>query len=132
MTYRLVNGVLEVETEVTNLSFEKMPLIIGYHPYFRVHDAPRAEWKVTLPAKQRVTLNAKLTPTGETTPNPYGDPHILAATQLDDVFTGLVRDSAGRSEFSVQGNISMTEINGNSSFETHCGVGFFYTFSRYF
>ena len=103
MTYRLANGVLEVETEVTNMSFEKMPLIIGYHPYFRVHDAPRAEWKVTLPAKLHVTLNSKLTPTGETTPNPYSDPHVLAATQLDDVFTGLVRDSKGQAEFSVQG-----------------------------
>lgn len=103
MTYRLANGVLEVETEVTNLSFEKMPLIIGYHPYFRVHDAPRAEWKVTMPAKLHVTLNGKLTPTGETTPNPYGDPHVLAATQLDDVFTGLVRDAKGHAEFSVQG-----------------------------
>ena len=77
--------------------------IIGYHPYFRVHDALRAEWKVTLPAKLRVTFNGKLTPTGETTPNPYGDPHVLAATQLDDVFTGLVRDSKGHAEFSVQG-----------------------------
>lgn len=103
MTYRLAGGTLEVETEITNLSFQTMPLVIGYHPYFRVHDAPRADWKVTLPARKRVTLNAKLTPTGETSPNPYGDPHVLASTQLDDVFTDLVRDSAGRAEFAVQG-----------------------------
>jgi aldose 1-epimerase len=103
MTYRLSGGALEVETEVTNLSFDPMPLVIGYHPYFRVHDAPRAQWSVTLPAKQRVTLNDKLTPTGEFTANPYGDPHVLAGTQLDDVFTSLSRDAAGRSEFSVQG-----------------------------
>lgn len=103
MTYRLANGVLEVETEVTNLSFEAMPLVIGYHPYFRLHDAPRDEWNVTLPVKQHVVLNNKLTPTGEMKPNPYKDPHNLKGSQLDDVFTGLVRDSAGKAEFSVQG-----------------------------
>ncbi|MBM3784067.1 MAG: aldose 1-epimerase [Acidobacteria bacterium] len=103
MTYRLANGVLEVETEITNLGFEAMPLIIGYHPYFRLHDAPRDDWRVTLPAKQHVVLNEKLTPTGEFKPNPYADPLTLTTVQLDDVFTGLTRDSAGRAEFSVQG-----------------------------
>lgn len=110
MTYRLSNGVLEVETEVTNLSFEKMPLVIGYHPYFRVHDAPRAEWKVTLPARQHVTLNGKLTPTGELTANTYSDPHVLAQTQLDDVFTGLIRDASGKAEFSVQGKAQKVSV----------------------
>ncbi len=43
------------------------------------------------------------TPTGEMKPNPYKDPHNLKGSQLDDVFTGLVRDSSGKAEFSVQG-----------------------------
>lgn len=110
MTYRLSGGALEVETEVTNMSFEIMPLIIGYHPYFRVHDAPREEWKVVLPVKERITLNGKLTPTGEKTPNPYANPHVLAATQLDDVFTGLVRDSSGIAEFSVSGKSQKVSV----------------------
>lgn len=103
MTYRLSGGVLEVETEITNLSFEAMPLVVGYHPYFRVHDAGRNEWKVTLPAKLHVKLNAKLTPTGETEPNPYGASMTLGDGQLDDVFTEMERDRAGKAEFSVQG-----------------------------
>ena len=34
MTYRLQDGVLEVITEIENLSTEPMPIGIGYHPYF--------------------------------------------------------------------------------------------------
>jgi aldose 1-epimerase len=49
MTYRLRDGILEVETKIENHSTEPMPVSIGYHPYFKLHDSPRNAWKVTLP-----------------------------------------------------------------------------------
>jgi aldose 1-epimerase len=99
MIYRLSDGELEVTTALHNLSAAPMPVSIGFHPYFQVHDAPRDAWTVHLAAKQHVILSKHLTPTGEMKPIEYPDPMPLAGAQLDDVFTGLP-DNA---EFWVQG-----------------------------
>jgi aldose 1-epimerase len=103
MTYRLRDGVLEVETLIENHSTEPMPVAAGYHPYFQIHDAPRDGWKVHLAARERLVLSEALIPTGERKPVNLPDPVSVGATPLDDVFTGLVRDSDGRAEFWVQG-----------------------------
>lgn len=98
MTYRLKDGALEVSTTIRNLSNSAMPVAIGFHPYFQITDAPRDEWRVTLPARDQVVLSPTLVPTGELRPNPYSSPFSLKGVQLDDVFTNL----SGR-DFSVQG-----------------------------
>jgi aldose 1-epimerase len=103
MTYRLRGGALEVETVVENLSAAPIPIAIGYHPYFQVPGTPRDSWKVHLAAREHVELSADLIPTGARTPVDHPDPYPLAGTQLDDVFTSLVRDEDGRSRFWVQG-----------------------------
>jgi aldose 1-epimerase len=103
MTYRLSNGVLEVETALENHSTDPMPVSIGFHPYFQVHDAPRDEWQVHLAARDRLTLSPLLIPTGEHTPQPYPDPVSMKGVQLDDVFGNLKRGPDGKAEFSVQG-----------------------------
>ncbi len=103
MTYRLKDGGLEVETAIENHAAEPMPVAIGYHPYFRLHDSPRDQWKVHLAARERMVLSELLIPTGERKPVDLPDPVSLATTQLDDVFGGLVRDASGRAAFSVTG-----------------------------
>lgn len=103
VTYRLSNGALEIETNIENQSNDAMPLSIAFHPYFTLDDAPRDEWKVQLPVRERYTLNEALIPTGETKPNPYTNPQSLKDIQLDDVFGGLQAGANGRTEFSVQG-----------------------------
>ena len=103
MTYRLSNGELEVRTTVENLSAQPMPLSLGYHPYFQVHDAPRDAWQVHLPVKSRVMLSKTLTPTGEKQPASYAGPLGLSGVALDDVFTDLAADAQGRTEFWVMG-----------------------------
>jgi aldose 1-epimerase len=103
MTYRLADGVLEVETVLYNQSAESMPVALGFHPYFQLHDAPRDQWKVHLAASQHYVLSEVLIPTGELRPNPFADPQPLAGTQLDNVFGGLVREGDGRAHFSVAG-----------------------------
>ena len=99
MTYRLAGGRLEVETALENHSMEPMPVAIGFHPYFRVHDAPRDKWKVHLAAREHLVLSRLLMPTGERKPVTFPDPVSLAGTQLDDVFSGLEPNA----EFWVQG-----------------------------
>lgn len=103
MTYRLSNGELEVETVLENLSTEPMPVAVGYHPYFRLHDAPRDGWKVHLAARDHLVLNNQLIPTGESYPSEFSDPYPLKGRQLDDVFTNLVRGADGRARFWVEG-----------------------------
>ena len=103
MTYRLSKGVLEVETVIENHAVEPMPVAIGYHPYFQVHDAPRDDWTVRIAAREHVKLSRLLIPTGATQPKAMPEPFPLRGTQLDDVFTGLDRGVDGRAVFSVTG-----------------------------
>lgn len=102
MTYRLADGVLEVRTTVTNLSTESMPLVIGFHPYYRIPDVPRDEWTAHLPARQAVVTDARLIPTGEYRPMDLPDPLPLKGRTLDNGFRELVRDSEGRAVFSIE------------------------------
>lgn len=103
MTYRLADGALAVETSLENHANEPLPVAIGYHPYFRLHDAPRDAWTVHLAARDHLMLDEYLIPTGANEPVGFAEPHPLAAQQLDDVFGSLVRDDDGMARFWVQG-----------------------------
>ena len=103
MTYRLHDGTVEVETAIENHGADPMPVGIGYHPYFRLHDVPREEWHVHLAARDHMALNAQLIPTGESKPLEFADPHSLSTGPLDDVFANLVRDADGLARFRVEG-----------------------------
>jgi aldose 1-epimerase len=103
MTYRLAGGALQVETSIENHSASGMPVAIGYHPYFRLHDAPRDEWTVHLAARERWVLDEFLIPTGRRETVPWANPHLLRARPLDDVFGGLVADADGATRFRVRG-----------------------------
>lgn len=111
MTYRLREGVLEVETAIENLSIAPMPVAVGYHPYFQVPGVPRDSWKAHVAAREHVTLSSDLIPTGERSPVTLADPHPLAGSQLDDVFTGLVRGADGRAEFWVEGGDARVTVS---------------------
>ncbi len=122
MTYRLTAQGLEVRTRVENLSAETMPVSLGYHPYFRVYDAPRDEWKVRIAARKAWTLNDKLTPTAETTPIeetfPGADALSLRGITLDHVFGDLVREGEGAARFSVSGAAQRVDVLYGKGFDT--------------
>jgi len=102
MTYRLSGGVLEVQVTVTNLSTEPMPIVLGFHPYYRIPDVPRDEWTGHIPARKRVVADARLIPTGEMKPFDLPNPFPLKGHTLDDGFTDLERDTDGRAHFSIE------------------------------
>jgi aldose 1-epimerase len=110
MTYRLESGILEVETAIENLSTETMPLSLGYHTYYRIESATRDDWSVHVSACDHVMLSDMMIPTGERKPAVLSDPQTLRGLRLDDVFTTLIRDSAGRAEFWVQGKNRRSEF----------------------
>lgn len=122
MEYVLRGGELEVKTRLRNIGAQPMPVVIGYHPYFQLHDAPRDSWTVHLAADRNWILNDRLTPTGETKPIeqvfPGADALKLADVTLDHVFGGLQRDEEGRAHFSVQGNREKIEVIYGPKFNT--------------
>jgi len=103
MTYRLANGALEVETTLQNQSADPMPVAIGFHPCYQVHDAPRDQWKVHLAARDHLVLTNALVPTGERKPLEYADPIPMKGVQFDDLFSNLVRGPDGRAQFWLEG-----------------------------
>jgi aldose 1-epimerase len=103
MTYRLRDGMVEVETALENHATEPMPVAVGFHPYFKLHDVHRDQWHVHLAARDHLLLNQQLIPTGERKPVEFADPHSLSTGQLDDVFANLIRDQDGRARFHVEG-----------------------------
>ncbi len=82
MTYRLAGGAVEVITRIANLSAEPLPVAVGFHPYFQLHDAPRAEWRLRAPVPNAAEVE-RFSGTRE--------------------FSELVRDAAGRAEFVLEG-----------------------------
>lgn len=101
MTHRLSDGVLEIATVIENHSSSAMPVSVGFHPFLKLHDSPRAEWSVHLPARKRVVLNDRMLPTGEVERAPFTDPQLLDGLRLDDILTDLNRNEDGRAIFSV-------------------------------
>jgi len=102
MTYRLADGVLEVQTTISNFSREEMPVVIGFHPYYRIPDVPRDQWMAHIPARQAVVTDSRLIPTGEYKPMDLPDPLPLKGRTLDNGYRDLVRDSQGRAVFSIE------------------------------
>ena len=114
MTHRLQDGVLEIQTTVTNMSAEPMPVAIGFHPYFQLTDSPREEWTISVPARTRWLLAPSKVPTGETEPADRLFPKSQAAAlkdyNLDDVFSDLVRDAQNKATVTLQGKRQRLDI----------------------
>ena len=114
MTYRLQDGVLEVQTRIENLSVEPMPVAIGFHPYFQLTDSTREEWTISVGARSQWLLAENKIPTGETEPigKLFPDPHAvpLKDFDLDHVFGDLERDAQGRAVMSVKGKSQQLDV----------------------
>lgn len=103
ITHRLAGGVLEVETQIQNHSLNPMPVAIGFHPFFRLHDSPRPQWSVHIAARRQMLLSKEMLPTGKQQAAGYSDPQPLAGKFFDDDLTDLARGPDGRAVFWLQG-----------------------------
>jgi aldose 1-epimerase len=114
MTYRLVDGVLEVKTVIENLSLEPMPVAIGFHPYFQLTDSTREDWVLSIGAKTHWLLADNKIPTGETeSADKFFTNRKAAALKdldLDHVFGDLERDAQGRAVVSVKGKTQQLDV----------------------
>ena len=114
MTHRLRDGVLDITVALHNLSAEPMPVAIGFHPSFRLTDAPRDAWTIGLGARIEWLLADDTIPTGETRPieRRFPDPRaaVLRDHDLDHVFGDLVRDASGHAVMSVSGAAQKIDV----------------------
>jgi aldose 1-epimerase len=110
MTYSLVDGSLEVQTTVSNLSTEPMPLVIGFHPYYQIPDIPRDQWILHMPARKAVVADERRLPTGEFKAMELPNPLPLKGITLDDGFADLARDGNGRSKFIIEAGAKKLEL----------------------
>jgi galactose mutarotase-like enzyme len=76
-------GGLRVETTLHATGEVPVPVAFGYHPYLTLPGVPRAEWRVELPVRRRLVVDASQVPTGEREPaEPYAGP--LGDRAFDD------------------------------------------------
>lgn len=87
-----------------NVGEERLPMGIGWHPYFTIPSGRREQVRLHLPARQRVIVNDydEVLPTGEVvavagTPYDFSLPggRSLGDRFLDDCFVDLQRSAAG-------------------------------------
>lgn len=97
VAYAVGDGGLQSTMTITNRSDQRIPVVIGAHPYF----AFSADSAIVVAADQLCDIDGRKIPTGELiAPQAKGvQPHVptpLDALELDDTFTGLRRDHEGR------------------------------------
>jgi aldose 1-epimerase len=79
---------LHVATELTATGAVAVPVAFGWHPYLRLPGSPRGGWRLALPPRRHLTLDARGLPTGDHREEP-ADEQALAARSLDDGFDQL-------------------------------------------
>ena len=85
---------LAVTTTVTATGDRPVPVAFGWHPYLRLPGAPRAAWRLLLPARTHLELDDRGLPTGKATDEPAeADP--VGDRTFDDLYA-LAEDPAGR------------------------------------
>ena len=93
-----------------------VPVSFGWHPYLRLPDVPRSEWRVEMPVRRRALLDERGLPTGETEPVEL-EPGPLGERTYDDLFVGLdsptafVLEGGGRRiELAMRQNYAFAQV----------------------
>ena len=107
----LTDTELQIATTVTADRGTAVPVSFGFHPYLRLPDAPREEWEIGIPVRERLLLDDYLIPTGEREPagdlsGPLGD------RGFDDGYAGVEADQP----FSVTGGGRRIEVRMNECY----------------
>jgi aldose 1-epimerase len=55
---------LAVDTTIVPTARRRVPVAFGWHPYLRVPGSPRSRWRLRLPARRHLALDARQIPTG--------------------------------------------------------------------
>jgi aldose 1-epimerase len=117
----LVGDTLTVATILLPTGDMSVPVSFGWHPYFRLPDVPREDWRVELPVRERAALDERGLPTGEIEPVEI-EPGPLGSRTYDDHFIGL----DGPATFALEGGGRRIEVElgqGYSHAQVYAPVG---------
>lgn len=89
---------LTVTTTIRPNGGAPVPVAFGYHPYFTLPGAPRERWRVSLPARRHLALDARGIPTGAVAPEAPAR-FRLGDRAFDDGYDGIAAGAA----FAVEG-----------------------------
>jgi aldose 1-epimerase len=103
---RLVGATLAVATSVRATADVPVPVAFGFHPYFQLPGAPRADWEVEIPVRARLGLDPRMLPTGEREPVEVA-PGPLGPRTFDDGYLAPPNGAA----FSVAGGGRRIEVS---------------------
>jgi galactose mutarotase-like enzyme len=93
---------LQITTTLRATGERAVPISFGYHPYFVIPGAPRAEWAVDLPVTSHIVVDDRMIPTGAREPATNVTPGPLGIRTFDDGYadvepgTTFVLSGAGR------------------------------------
>ena len=102
MRHTVRDGRFTIRTKILSECAERLPVAIGFHPYFRLAGTRREEWTLRLAAREHNELNERNLPTGKVSPLPPDFSFALANRFLDDVYTALDRDANGSARFEIR------------------------------
>src|SRR5438445_9954237 len=88
VTAALSADTLTIRTGLRPTGDRPVPVSFGWHPYFRLPEIPRADWRVALPVRRRAILDPRGLPTGEEAEVDVADGPLGGRT-YDDLFTRL-------------------------------------------
>ncbi|HET9159883.1 MAG TPA: aldose 1-epimerase [Caulobacteraceae bacterium] len=127
--FRLAPTRLSIEITAVNVGRERMPIGIGWHPYFHLPSGDRRQAVLHMPAERRLEVDNydAVLPTGEIAPvvgTPYdfavGEGRVLGDLYLDDCFVDLhgpgpvatIRDAAGGMTLTLEagGPVSAVQV----------------------
>jgi galactose mutarotase-like enzyme len=89
MDVRLEQATLTVTTTLRPTGDAEVPVSFGYHPYFTLPGAPRAEWEVELPVREHFVVDHRMIPTGEREPAQGVEDGPLGERTFDDGYGGV-------------------------------------------
>ncbi len=81
----LVEGSLEITTNLTATGEVAVPVSFGFHPYLCLPGVPRVEWELEAPVHERIALDERELPTGAREPAAI-EPGPLGGRTYDDAF----------------------------------------------
>jgi galactose mutarotase-like enzyme len=81
---------LAVATTIVPTGRRRVPVAFGWHPYLRVPGTPRSRWRLHLPARRHLELDARQIPTGESVAEP-AEHEVIGRRTFDDGYA-LLRD----------------------------------------
>ena len=128
LTFRLMDGAIEIAYKITNLGAHEIPYGFGLHPYFQKRSG-ESNTLISLPVEQVMEATPELLPTGNLqavkgTIYDLNAPTPIGSLDLDHVFLRAGKDSAARIYYANQGlHVSIQASNDFSHYVVYSPQG---------